>query len=125
MATGGTGEYSWLESQYYTYAVDVEFADGRTLGFTKSGPDGLLPSQAMDGGSIMAYADAPGLPVNLAVGEVAGRVVSGTYTATFTLNVFVTSGTQIVACPPIVWNVTINIQNGIGSGSGALGFLIP
>jgi hypothetical protein len=119
-ASGGTGSYTWLESQYYSIESSVMLGDANSPEtYTRSGNDAPLASQAQPG-NIMVYNDAPGLPTTWANGA---TVKSGTYTATFNLYVTVTSGSQVVSCPVVAWYAKVNVSNGVGSGSGALGLI--
>ena len=119
-ASGGTGSYSFLESQYYDISGSVVLNYNQTRSVNQSGNDAPL-SFEQDGGRI-AFNDAPGVPETWINGA---RVTSASYTGIFNLQVTVTSGTQVVSCSGVVpWYAKVTVANGTGSGTGALG-LIP
>jgi RHS repeat-associated protein len=114
-ARGGTGSYTWSESQWAAQSW------GMTSGGVSTGPQGStgpdLPLYGTQDGSTMKYVDAPGLKVNgnTPTNDLFG--ISGYYTGIFVLTVTVKSGDQEVTCPMVDWGVDITVTNGWASGS--------
>jgi RHS repeat-associated protein len=117
-ASGGTGSYTWLVMQYFSSTITT--SDGRT--FSRSGQDGSGKELPYDqaGNDAILFEDGPGLLVTQ-VNSAHATTVSRT--VTLDLSVTVTSGLQVVSCGGIIpWFVNISVTNGIGSGTGSLGF---
>jgi RHS repeat-associated protein len=117
-ASGGSGYYTFLESQYFQVAISLTLNNGRTVSFTNSGND--EPLDSTQNGGVIAFEDAPQL---IQTGPNGTRLTSGSYTGTFNLYVTVTDGTQVVECPEVDWYANINVTNGVGSGIGGLGLI--
>ncbi len=112
-ASGGTGDYSWLESQYYNWTET--YNHGKTV--RKHGQDETLDNEPVGNDGIIYY-DSPGLTFKGLIGTHG----PSNYLITLDLSVTLTSGTQVVSCGAIPWFANVTVTNGIGSGTGKLGF---
>lgn len=98
-ATGGTGVYTWTETQTFIETLNATYTNG-SVNQTWDNTDYALQSSFL--GPYATYSDSPGVNKN----SPWGTVISASWAEDFTLNVSVSSGGQTVNCPTVFWQAT-------------------
>ena len=108
-ATGGTGPYTWSNTQAVEATGKIAWSDGSSSEFSApfANTEELANASDAPAGSLARFFDAPGLAI-AKPGTSGVYVVSATIKWKFTLNASVSSGGRTKNCPTVSWSASLN-----------------
>jgi RHS repeat-associated protein len=100
-ASGGTGSYSWSDTQTYSVSGYITYQKG-IINAAATGTESL---NNVGTGASASFFDAPG---QSSKSSRFGKTLAASLDFSFSLSVSVTSGDQTVDCPVVNWSATLN-----------------